>query len=120
MRLLVLAALLLAAAAARAITLVEPSADEFGTPLGTVQGDRTNALLGCWHSATDSQGKVVASGFLRPTSPAGGGHIRLPEYDRLTVGGAPYRVQAGCAGACGAGCFSPVYSWTIEWVVTGQ
>lgn len=100
------------------VYLLEPAKDVAQNPLGITAGSQRNALLGCWHSTTDNQGHVVAHGWTMPTSPAGGGKIRLPEYDRLTIGQGPYRVQAGCAGACGAGCFSPPYSGTLEWQVT--
>lgn len=100
------------------VYLLEPARDTAQNPLGITAGSQRNALLGCWHSTTDNQGQVVAHGWTMPTSPAGGGKIRLPEYDQLTVGQAPYRVQAGCAGACGAGCFSPPYSGTLDWRIT--
>lgn len=107
-------ALVLLAGPAVAVSLVEPAKDMNQNPLGITHGTQSNALLGCWHSTTDNQGQIVAHGWTRPTSPAGGGQVRLPEYDQLTVGQAPYRVQAGCAGACGAGCFSPSYTGTLE------
>ena len=100
------------------VYLLEPTQDTAQNPLGIARGSQRNDLLGCWHSTTDNQGHVVAHGWTLPSSPAGGGKIRLPEYDQLTVGQAPYRVQAGCAGACGAGCFSPPYSGTLDWRIT--
>lgn len=92
--------------------LKESATDIFGTPLGG-----PNPLVGCWYSITDNQGRIVANGWTRPTSPAGGGSVRIPEIDQFTIGQSPYVPQAGCCAPAPAGC-GPTYHGHINWTIT--
>lgn len=92
---------LVAAPAALAVTLVEPTTTENGRPLSAPG----NALWACVYTA----GPSPTTFWLRPTSPAGGGSHVLPEPAQ--TGDLPCSYTARCLNAQGWG---PEATGTLE------
>ena len=75
--------------------LVEPTQDSVGNPLGTKRGGQDNSLVACWYAVGE------ASGWLKASTPAGGGRHPLAQHLPREITRYPVQVAVGCINATG-------------------